>query len=241
MNNRERIVIYGALSLLALANLATLCGQAGPSAAADPATGGDQLGPAETLTLIEDESQLVLRNRGERLAWSDNDHARAFSIAFVHVGRAVGPLLEAEQYTEELVRLREELQSRDQEMTERIAAFMEENRDVDPSDPSAVEIQRAYQGMLQELERVRMEGTQRLDRLRAEHIERAYRDLVAAVEVVAQRRQIDIVLRFVPTANEFQAQSLAAAYTGVRARIALKYPEALDITDAVLEELAIAL
>jgi Skp family chaperone for outer membrane proteins len=241
MNNRERIVIYGALALLALTSLAALFGQAGASAAADPVTAGDQLGPAETLTLVEDEKQLVLRSRGERLAWSDSDHARAFSIGFVHVGRAVGPLLEAEEYEEELVRLREELQGRDREMTERIAGFLEENREVGPDDPRAAEIQRAYQMMVQELERVRMEGTQRLDQLRAGHVELAYRDFVAAVEVVAQRRQIDIVLRFVPTANDFQAKGLAAAYTGVRARIALKYPEALDITDAVLEELAIEL
>lgn len=237
MNTRERIVIYGALAALGGLNLAALFGHGGSRALADGA--GEGLGPADALTLVEGESQLVLRNRSGRLAWSDSDHARAYSIAFVHVGRAVGPLLEAEQYTEELVRLREELQSRDQQMTERIAAFMEENRDVDPGDPSAAEIQRAYQGMLQELEQARMEGTQRLDQLRAGHVERAYRDLVAAVEVVAQRRQIDLVLRFVPTANDFQAQSLATAYTGVRSRIALKYPEALDITDAVLEELAV--
>jgi Skp family chaperone for outer membrane proteins len=239
MNNRERIAIYGALTLLALTNLAALCGQTGSLAAADPVTAGDQLGPAETLTLVEDEKQLVLRSRGNRLAWSDSDHARAYSIAFVHVGRAVGPLMEAQEYEEEVVRLQEELQGRDQEMTERIAAFQEENREVEPDDPRVPEIQRAFQMMLQQLERVRMEGAQRLDRLRAGHVEQAYRDLVAAVEVVAQRRQIDIVLRFVPTANDFQAQGLAAAYTGVRARVALKYPEALDITDAVLEELAI--
>jgi len=241
MNNRERIVIYGALALLALTNLAALCGQSGSSVAADPVTVGDQLGPAETLTLVEGEKQLVVRSRGDRLAWSDSDHARAYSIAFVHVGRAVGPLMEAQEYEEEVGRLREELQGRDQEMTERIAAFQEENRQVEPDDPRAPEVQRALKMMLQQLERGRLEGAQRLDQLRAGHVEQAYRDLVAAVEVVAQRRQIDIVLRFVPTANDFQAQSLAAAYTGVRARVALKYPEALDITDAVLEELALEL
>ncbi len=239
MNNRERVVIYGVLALLLATNLAALCGRPGPAAAADPVMAGDQLGPAETLTLVEGEKQLVLRNRGDRLSWTDRAHARAFSIGFVHVGRAVGPLLEAEQYEEEVARLAEELENRDQEMTDRIAAFLAENRDVKPAGPRAAEIQRAYQGMLQELERGRMEGAQRLDRLRAQQVERAYRDFVAAVEVVAQHRQIDIVLRFVPTANEFQAQSLAAAYTAVRIRVAVKYPEAIDITDAVLEELAV--
>jgi Skp family chaperone for outer membrane proteins len=237
MNTRERIVIYGALIVLAGLNLAVLCGQGGSRALADDT--GDQLGPAGTLALTEDDKQLVLRSSGERLAWSDNEHARAYSIGFVHVGRAVGPLLEAEQYEEELVRLRDELRGRDQEMTERITAFLEENRELQPDDPKAAEVQRAYQTMMQELERVRMEGAQRLDKLRAEQVERAYRDFVAAVEVVAQRRKIDIVYRFVPTANEFQAQTLSTAYIGIRARVAVKYPEALDITDAVLEELAV--
>jgi Skp family chaperone for outer membrane proteins len=239
MNNRERIVIYGAMMLLAAMNLAALVGHTGRAAAADPVMAGDRLGPAETLTLTDGEDQLVLQNRGNRLSWSVSDHARAYSVGLVHVGRAVGPLLEADQYQEELARLGEELQQRDQEMTERIAAFLQENRDLEPDDPRAAEIQRAYQGLLQELERRRMEGTQRIDRLRAEHVERAYRDFVAAVEVVAQRRQIDIVWRFIPTANEFQAQTLVAAYTSVRSRLAVKYPEAIDITDAVLQELAL--
>jgi Skp family chaperone for outer membrane proteins len=239
MNNRERIAIYGALILLAATSLAALCGGSRPAAAAANEPAGERLGPAETLTLVEDGTPLVLRNRGDRLAWSDSDHARAFSIGFVHVGRAVGPLLEAEQYKEELARLRQELQEHDQEMTERITAFLQENRDVEPDDPRAAEIQRAYQGMLQELERVRREGAQRLDQLQAEQVERAYRDFVAAVEVVAQRRQIDIVFRFIPTADEFQVPTLAAAYIAVRSRIAVKYPPGLDITDEVLQELAI--
>jgi Skp family chaperone for outer membrane proteins len=239
MRNRERIAIYGALLVLLAANIGPLLAGNGSRAIADPGSPGEQLGPAETLTLVEGEKQLVLRSRDERLAWSDGAHARAFSIAFVHVGRAVGPLLEADQYRQELAQLTEELETRDREMTDRITAFLQENRALTPDDPQVAEAQRAYQGMLQELERVRREGALRLDRLRAEQLERAYRDFVAAVEVVAQRRQIDIVLRFVPTADEFEAQGLAAASTAVRARVAVKYPEAIDITDAVLEELAI--
>ncbi|MHC4274980.1 MAG: OmpH family outer membrane protein [Planctomycetota bacterium] len=237
MNTRERIVIYGALVALGGLNLAALLGQGGSRALADGA--GDRLGPAETLTLIAGEQQLVLRNRGDRLAWSDSDHARAFSLGFVHVGKAVGPLMEAEQYQEERAQLGEELQARDGEMTERIAAFLQENRDLQPEDPGVADVQRAYQGMLQELERVRREGAQRMDRLQADQVERAYRDFVAAVEVVAQRRQIDIVLRFIPTADEFQTQGIAAAYTAIRSRLAVKYPEEIDITDDVLEELAL--
>jgi Skp family chaperone for outer membrane proteins len=181
----------------------------------------------------------VLRNRGERLAWSDSDHARMFSIGFVHVGRAVGPLLEADQYTEELTELGQELQKLDDELTQRMDAFLEEHREVTPDDPRAAGLQRTFQEMRQELERTRVEGSARVGKLQADQTERAYRDFVAAVEVVAQRRNIDIVFRFIPTANEFAAPNIGAAYTAIRARLALKYPDGLDITEEVLEELAL--
>jgi hypothetical protein len=82
-------------------------------------------------------------------------------------------------------------------------------------------------------------GSRQLGRLAAGQIERAYRDLIAAVEVVAERRRIDLVFRFIPTDNEFQAISPPQAYTGIHARIALKYPPGLDVTDEVMEELAL--
>jgi hypothetical protein len=63
--------------------------------------------------------------------------------------------------------------------------------------------------------------------------------VIAAVDVVADRLGIDVVFRFIPTANDFQSFNSGQAYVSVRARIALKYPEALDITDEILEELAL--
>ena len=45
--------------------------------------------------------------------------------------------------------------------------------------------------------------------------------------------------RYIPTEDEFQSITPPQAYTSVRARIALKYPPGLDITDEVMEELAL--
>ncbi len=92
---------------------------------------------------------------------------------------------------------------------------------------------------MQEYEQWRRERARRRGKLAAHQIEDSYRELVAAVEVVAERLDIDLVFRFIPTTNEFQALNPPQAYTAVRARLALKYPEALDITDQVLEELAL--
>jgi len=50
---------------------------------------------------------------------------------------------------------------------------------------------------------------------------------------------IDIVLRFIPTEKEFQGQDAESALNEIRLRSALRYPAGLDITEEVLEELAI--
>ncbi len=239
MNTRERIVIYGTLTLLLGINISAITGGGGRRAVAADDPSADQLGPAEALTLVEKDHRLVLRNQAGRLSWGDSDHARAYSIGFVHVGKAVGPLLEAEQYAEERDQLEEEIRATDEELDASIAAFMEEHRDLDRDDPLAEDVARAYQQLVQERERWRLERARRRGRLAAEHIEDAYRDLVAAVEVVSERRNIDIVWRFIPTTNELQATNPVQAYTAIRARIALRYPEALDITDEVLQELAL--
>ncbi len=242
MNNRERIVVYGALALLAAMNIAVLSNGRGSGAWADGPADQTHLGPAGSLTLAGDEDTeepLVLRNASGRLAWSDTDYARALSVAFMHVGQAMGPLLEADVYVEEYRELETELRERDEELVETMAAFRREHQDIKPDDPAMADIQQAFQAMLQQREQMRVDATQRLGRLVSGQIERAYRDLVAAVEVVAARRSIDIVYRFIPTANDFKATNPPQTYTEVRARVALKYPAELDITDEVLEELAL--
>ncbi len=239
MNSRERFVVYGALVALGVLNVTALLDDGAARALADLDQTKSGLGPAESLTLAGPEGQVVLHESGKRLAWGDNDHAKAYSIAFVHVGRAVGPLLQAEHYADEYGQLENEIRSADEEIGRRIEAFVEEHKDVKPDDPEAVNVQRTYQELLQERERWRLEGTQRLNELASSHIEQAYRDLVAAVEVVAERRKIDIVFRFIPTDDDFESPNAQMAQIAIRARIAVRYPPSLDITDEVLKELAI--
>ena len=115
MNTRERIVIYGALALLGALNLSTVLGLGSPEAMAEPSAIADELGPATSLTLTGEAEPLVLRNNTGHLAWADNAHAQAYSVAFVAPGKAMGPLLEADQYTEEVQELQDELRAQGQE------------------------------------------------------------------------------------------------------------------------------
>ncbi len=239
MNTRERIVIYGALALLGALNLSTVLGIGSPAAMAEPSLIADELGPATSLILTGEDEPLVLRNSTGHLAWADNAHAQAYSMAFVAPGKAMGPLLEAEQFVEERQELDDELRRNDQEFMRRIRAYEQQNADVAPDDPRAIEVQETYQAMRVEYDQWRAEASARMGQLRATQVEKAYRDMVAAVEVVSERQSIDIVFRFIATADDFGAVNPPQAYLATRQRLALVYPEALDITDAVLEELSV--
>jgi Skp family chaperone for outer membrane proteins len=206
--------------------------QSGPAAAAAEPPGQARLGPAEALVLGARPDEVVLTARGGRLAWAQSDHAAAYSIAFVDVMRPIGPLLEEETYRQERRRLEQEIDAADQELARREAALRDAAGHIDPATPQA----RAF---LAERERWGIERARRMARLAASHIESAYREVVAAVEVVAQRRGVDIVWRFVPTAEPFDAFGGPQAYSAILNRTVLRYPEALDITDDVLKELAI--
>ena len=74
-------------------------------------------------------------------------------------------------------------------------------------------------------------------KLMAEQVEKAYRELTAAVDTVCERRHVDIVYRFIPTALPFESADLGNAMIQVQARTFLHSPEALDLTAEVMKEL----
>ncbi len=239
MNSNERIAIYGALAVLLALNLSTMLGLGSSGALADAMSIEDELGPAATLTLTDEDEPLVLRNTAGRLAWAENAHGRAYSVAFMAPGKAMEPLLKADQFVEERQELEDELRSNGQEFERRINAYQQQNAGITPNDPRAVEVEATFRAMMTEYEQWRAQANARMGKLTAGQVERAYRDMVAAVEVVAERKGIDIVYRFIPTAQEFGASNPPQAYLATRQRLALVYPDALDITDAVLEELSV--
>ena len=77
------------------------------------------------------------------------------------------------------------------------------------------------------------------DQLAATHLEQSYRDMIDAVNVVGERLDIDMVYQFIPTDEEFDIRSVEATTMAIRLRPALRYPEDLDITIEVMEELSL--
>jgi len=57
------------------------------------------------------------------------------------------------------------------------------------------------------------------------------------VETVSEKESIDLVYRFYPTSEPFEAERIGDAITQIQARTFLKYPSAIDITTEVMKAL----
>jgi len=75
--------------------------------------------------------------------------------------------------------------------------------------------------------------------LYAEQMQESYKEIIEAVNVVAERMNIDMVLRFIPPDDEFEQGNPDSIIMQIRLRSALRTPKGLDITDEVLAELGL--
>lgn len=249
MHTRERTIIYTALIALAATNIVTMfnsnpAGRSGSAAYAEDPLPLQELGPAKSLTLVDPEhadAAAVLRNRAGHVAWADDAYHQSYSIAFIHVGKPLYQLMMSEPYQDPITELRERLQAEGQQRDDTMRDLYERIQGLDPQDPQMSELQQQFNQLRQEFERWRQQAQRQASKLEAEQVMKAYDEIVAAVEVVAERRDIDLVLRFLPMGAEDEAelQSPDQANAVIRGRTALKYPEDLDITAAVMEELAL--
>ena len=57
------------------------------------------------------------------------------------------------------------------------------------------------------------------------------------MDVVCDRRKIDLVYRFIPSVTPFESQDLGNAMIQVQARTFLRAPESIDLTADVMKEL----
>jgi Skp family chaperone for outer membrane proteins len=73
----------------------------------------------------------------------------------------------------------------------------------------------------------------------SEQMQNAYNEILEAVNVVSERMNIDMVLRFIPPDGEFEQTTPDATIMQIRLRTALRLPEGIDITDDVLAELGL--
>ncbi len=232
------IVVLAAAVLVLMSD--RLTGQAG---AKDDAK-APSLGPASQLTLENENAETItLKVEEKRIAWGDQPQQRIRSIAYVHTGKALGALMQGESYVEEQQLLTEEMKEAQQAIADAFEAMQEKMQGITPEDPEFDSINQEAQAVLQQRDRFVQQANAAKATLGAEQVERAYRELVDAVNVVADRLEIDTVHRFIPTDDSFEIQpgpgAFQAAMLQIRLRSVLRYPEDIDITEEVMEELGI--
>ena len=111
---------------------------------------------------------------------------------------------------------------------------------LDPQSPEGQEViaqGRAKHQEMQEWLRLMMAKRNQME---SKHLATAYEELISAVQIVAERKNIDIVFRTIPTEDEIIGNDVDSTMLQIRLRSALVYPEDLEITDDVMSELGVS-
>ncbi len=204
-----------------------------------PRTMGD-LGPADKLLLAAAEGDaLAVINRESRIGWGDKATNRVWSMAAVHSDRIMRALMASPSIQEKMKELEEQAVATDAAFQKRAEELQEKYKDVKPGDPAQQEAMQAFQALQTEYNTFRDGKLKELDQLRASQTEDAYKQLVTAVDRVAEREQIDLVFRYIPAEVPFKAEGLQQVYAQIQLRTFLKHPATIDITDAVIKELGV--
>lgn len=233
MESLHRLTAWTALALLALVALA----QPGRTVTAgvDDAT----LGPADAVAISGSDGDLLLRNEEGRIAWGDAPSARAYSTAFVQVGRALEPLMRADHFLQARGALEEQIGESGMAIRSAMDALIEEGRDLAPDDPSIPDLRRQLEQLRGEYQEFQRDAAKERGILTGGQMRICYEEILAAVNIVAERLEIDLVLRFIPPDDPISAHAPDAVLGQIRLRSALRVPEGLDITDEVLSELGV--
>ena len=120
-----------------------------------------------------------------------------------------------------------------------LAAVAEEAKNLEPDNPKRIEIRQQWERLYDEFQRLQKIGVNARSVLMAKQMQESYEEIVEAVNVVSERMNIDIVLRFIPPDGEFDQGNPDSTIMQIRLRTALRLPEGIDITNEVLAELGL--
>ncbi len=211
----------------------------GPSHSAN-ARGADatDLGPADAL-ILAGSVPLKVTNTSGRLSWSADASSRAYSMATVHVGRVLGALMESDKIANERKELADAANAKREDFDKRYKELVEKARSAGRESPEAPQIREEFESFQKEFAEWSQNSEKDLREMVARHYESAYAEIREAVEVVAEARKIDLVMRFVPPTEKLRPGEDADLATQLQARAFLRSPEAIDITEDILSEMNI--
>ena len=237
MSKFHRLAVASSL-LLSSAALAIALRSAPSQQAIAGAVLASDLGPADALLLNTEAGKDPLRIAAKdgHIAWGDRATNRVWSVASVDIDKVMKKILEGASYVDPRNEASEKGKTEEAEFQKRLEAIKEKYPVTEGQMPPA-EAQQEVRALQQEYQ-VWLENVRRRDeKLGAEQFERAYRELIAAVETVSEKESIDLVFRFYPTEDAFESERVSDALAQIQARTFLKYPKSIDITSDVMKVL----
>ncbi|MBC8203183.1 MAG: OmpH family outer membrane protein [Planctomycetes bacterium] len=198
-----------------------------------------KLGPVDSITLAGSTGDITVKNTDERVSWGEEKTSRLWSIGFMETGKALEQLMKADHFVEVRDDLDEELEEELDAARGKLDDIRERGRDLEQDDPEIPALRQEWDNAYRKFEQVQQAAIKLRGELAAEQMEESYNEVLEAVNVVSDRLNIDMVLRFIPPDSEFEGNSPDAAIMQIRLRTALRLPEGIDITDEVLSELGL--
>ena len=198
-----------------------------------------KLGPIDSITLAGSDGDITVKNSDERISWGEEKTSKVWSVGFMETGKALEQLMKADHFVEVRDELDEELEEGLKAARETLDEIMERGRSLEADDPEGPALRQEWESAYRNFEQIQQAAIKTRGELAAEQMEESYNEVLEAVNVVSDRLNIDMVLRFIPPDSEFEGNSPDAAIMQIRLRTALRLPEGIDITDEVLSELGL--
>ncbi|MDP7005632.1 MAG: OmpH family outer membrane protein [Phycisphaerales bacterium] len=197
------------------------------------------IGPADSIELTGKDGDLTLKNNDGHLSWGENKTNTAWSIGFMETGKALSQLMRAEHFQEARNDLNEELEEQISGSRKALDAILEEGKSLEPDDPESHDLRQRAEQIYAEFQNMQKYGADARAALLSEQMQESYSEIIDSVNVVADRMNIDMVLRFIPPDRDFEQGNPDSTIMQIRLRTALRLPEGIDITDDVLSELGL--
>ena len=197
------------------------------------------LGPADAVVLAGSDGDLTVTNSDGRMSWGDKKTSTVWSVGFMETGKALSQLLQADHYMEAREELNAELAQSIVETRNALEAVKVQAQSLEPDDPNTGALRQKWEQLYDEFQKLQQLAADARAALLADQMQESYAEIIEAVNVVSERAQVDMVLRFIPPDGEFEQGNPDSTIMQIRLRSALRLPEQLDITDEVLAELGL--
>lgn len=188
------------------------------------------LGPADAVVLSGKDGSITLANHGGRVGWSDDATARGYSMGTLHVGRVMKAVLMRDSFVQERTVLQEAYEAKAKAFDERRQEILQGDLN-DPARRTKTEQLRS------EINQWMQSAQKEASDLSSRQFQEAYAEIREAVEVVADRRKVDLVVRYTPPAEKIRPGSDDDLARQALARTFVRVPEAIDLTDDILREM----